>query len=1295
VAFPIFGGEGAIDRARKHRVEGKYDRAIRLLEKELKKGEHFALLAELGSVYFENGQRKEAASVFKRAAAADPHQLELLLGVVEDLHYRGEQPPETGEFLLETYIGRRDFENAHRTLRALDPQDMEPLESRYRQMHENISKYKGDREKRTKDLIVHYCLALLAVEKKDLETAFGLFRDVVEISPEEIQPVIVECHEIARANYGDHRPCLVLGDLYAQSGQASSAVREFRKAVEFDRAALEQATNALEAIGPASAESLKALLEFYVAGGRFQDATRLVAESLDAGTISTDDAIKSYREIVRLDASQVNVFLSLGDAYLSKGQIETALSEYSRVLEVAPGSKAEVLDRYRAVFERDPAHSLTLSYLVDALLDSGEFAEAAQYLKMAYEADRGMAQEIVPRLYRVLEARTDDVETLDLVGRIFSDKGEIERAIAVFEHQADCGEEGLERAKAGIERVYEQAGKEWQVKVCLAGILRRTGDWARAIELLAEAAEDAPKRVTSILPHIDLLARTEEKSLPRVIALYERVRDLGADEFLATLALGETYGMAGKYAEMMEELLRCHRIDPGQTEEVIGAYERVLARNPKAVDAQMGLAELLLEAGNVQEAAGHYEMVLASDPHRFDQVVARLQTILEADEKNIAIRKALVDAYRDRGLFDQVIQEAKRALDVVPEEESAYFHLRLGEGMAERGNLSQSGGPILGAVQLDRSLADEATGILRKVLEIDKHNIPAHYVLGKIYGVAGDVPHAVEEFMTIGKIAPDRRTRVVEELSTLIGVDPASADAHYARGVVLSSLDRAEEAVADLEQAMEIDEAYVDRVIARINSIIQDRGEEARLLLALGRAQIKKGYDGQAVPILSKALALDSGLHETVVRELHRIIERSPRNVDARFRLADCHVARGNFNQAVEILQETGEMDPRSRDRRISALEKILSAQESSVPCHHALVQAYVQDGEFQKAVRHSVRIVELDPDELGSVVERLAEMAEQSGKLPVVLDALTSMLIEKGDLETATARLAELAERDETAVEVVMDRLRRIIRLDATQTDASYALGDLLLARGEVESARDVLAPVLDAEQDRDLRARIHLGLSHSLYRLGSLEEARKEAQQAAQEASDQNAVCREFERLHTRSVQLELERTMRRLEADPESEELRIVAARQLRGAGRLDEAEQLLMFRGRTGRLERMRACEVARCLMERHYYCGAAEVLMATDVGDGAEGREADETSREVFHQLALACEKMGDRLGTVAALGRLMEGGVPYRDAKRRLERAYTRLVADELEGRGKVLEGIIRGGRAPVPASHVTEQTVS
>jgi tetratricopeptide (TPR) repeat protein len=1280
VAFPIFGGEGALERARKQRQEARFERAIRILEKELKRGEQFDLLVELGCAYFDNGQTKEAASVFKRAAAADAAQLEALLGVVEELHYRANRPPETGEFLLETYVGRRDFENARRTIHSLDPHDVESLQARYEKIFENIGKYKSPDEMGAKDIVVHYCISLLAVESKDVERGLDLLRKVVEISANEVQPVIVEGHEISRALYGDPRPCLFLGELYAYTKQMPHAVREFKKAVEFDRDVLGQATAALEAIGSHTSEAVRALLDFYLMGGRLQDATRLVAASLESGAFGADDGVRAYREIVRLDATQVKAYLALGDAYLGKGQIDAALSEYSRVLEADPGSKGEVIGRFRAVFERDPTNHLALGVLADALLAQGEYAEASRCLRMGYEADRGAAQEIVPRLQHLLEARTDDVAALDLLGEIFTDKGQTGHAVAVYEHQSYCGEEGLQRARAGLERLYEKAGGESEVELAYAGVLRRTGEWQSALSLLADAAGAAPGRVTSVLPHVDLIARGVKESLPEVIALYRRLRELGAEEFLVTLALGEACGMAGQYREMADELGRCYRMDPEQLQEVIDAYDRVLAGSQEAGDVRMGFAELLLEAGNLTEAVEHYERVLAADPRRFDQIITRYKSILEADQKNSAVRRALIDAYRDRGLFDQVIQEAKRAIEAVPREESAYFQLRLGEGMAERGALTQSAGPILGAAQLDESLSEEGVRILGGVLSIDKQNVAARYVLGKVYGIRREVSLAVEQFMTIAKIAPDRAERVVGELTELIEVDPANADSYYARGTVQSALGHGEEAVADLERAVEIDPAYVDRVMARINKMIQSAGQQPRLLLALARAQIRKGYDVQAIPTLSKVAAADPGLHETVVRELHRIMERSPENVGARFALADCYVARKNLTQAVEILEQAGDIDPSCHEREIAGLAQILRAQESNIPCHFALARTYARSGDYPKAVEHYRRILDLDPDGLVPVLGGLEEMANRSGSEPVVLDALTETLISKGDLEAATARLIELAERDESMVETVIGRLREIVRLDAAQIEASRALGDLHLARGEIEEARDALAPVLKSAKDLYQRARIRIALSHALYRLGKREEAEKEAKLAMEEAPDGSTVCREFEQLHARSARLDLERNRRRLEEEPENEGLRIETARQLRSAGQLDEAERLLAFHSRTGRIERMRVVEMARCLVDRHNMYGAAELLMAADPGQGVGEEPDDETVLAILDEIAAVHERAGDQLGAAAALRRLVERGVPYRDATQRLERSYAQLVADQLEGRPRVLNGVIGGG---------------
>jgi len=139
-------------------------------------------------------------------------------------------------------------------------------------------------------------------------------------------------------------------------------------------------------------------------------------------------------------------------------------------------------------------------------------------------------------------------------------------------------------------------------------------------------------------------------------------------------------------------------------------------------------------------------------------------------------------AYKEKGMFDEAIQEFEKAIEINPNLDIAHYNL----------------GTMYGTV----GMYDEAIHHLERSLEINPKNAEAYNNLGTVYGRKGLHDEAIEQFKRALEINPKdveaycnlgnaHRSKglyleAIRQYQKAINVDPGLAKAHYLTGEVLS-----------------------------------------------------------------------------------------------------------------------------------------------------------------------------------------------------------------------------------------------------------------------------------------------------------------------------------------------------------------------------------------------------------------------------------------------------------------------------------------------------------------------------
>ena len=248
-----------------------------------------------------------------------------------------------------------------------------------------------------------------------------------------------------------------------------------------------------------------------------------------------------------------------------------------------------------------------------------------------------------------------------------------------------------------------------------------------------------------------------------------------------------------------------------------GLYRKVLAKDPKNVDALNLLGTLLLSAGQAETAAELLARATDLAPDYFApfvnygnalQALGRGEEAVRAFETARRLQPGSAEAAANHA---SALNDAGRHAEAL---EAAAEALRLQPGLAPA--LNNLGNALLG---LGRSR--EAGDRYRQVLTLEPGNASAHFNLGNALMATEEFEDAVESFRQAAAL------------------DPGDAEKHYNQGNALRAVFRYDDAIAAYEKALAIDPGHVD----------------ARCNLAAGLQASERS--ARAVEHLTEAVALE------------------------------------------------------------------------------------------------------------------------------------------------------------------------------------------------------------------------------------------------------------------------------------------------------------------------------------------------------------------------------------------------------------------------------------------------------
>ena len=608
-----------------------------------------------------------------------------------------------------------------------------------------------------------------------------------------------------------------------------------------------------------------------------------------------------------------------------------------------------------------------------------------------------------------------------------------------------------------LRRLLARSSGDGRAVRLLARAFNASGQPEMAVQQLERAVESTPEDVETRFALASGYLRLE-----RPEAAERLFRDVAEERPIPQtwILIGRTYRDYGEYGKARE------------------ALERAIEQEPRVPRARfyLGTVELLDRGrGAVEEAIDHFKEERRTSP--------------EDPVNQLYLGMVLVDARR----FEEALSSLETAVESTSTRPNALHHLgrallgldRPGEaatalesaiGLAEGGYGGSFNANQMESLHYQLALALRRTG--------DEARAKPHFEAAERFSVAlaqtsrdrmsnyldghGKEPSAgvvglpVFSETPVSGLAPEVRARLVRTARTTL------ARASFNLGVMATQARRFTRAAGHFEQAAAVDPAF------------------PRVQYSLGVARFNAGQFEQATSPLSKAL------------------ERQPDDPALRRMLALAWLNAEVYDRAAELLAT----DPaRAADRSLQyayglALVRSgrtveaqpifdrLLAQHADWPELNVLLgQAAAQEGDFDAAVEHLERAIELRPD-VAEAQATLGNIYLRQGRLEEAGAALRAEVASHPADHQSRYVLATVLELDNQP-QAALREVELVLDAEPDFADARYLRGKILLEDGRVdEAAAQLLAAAELAPEDPNIRNQ--LGLAYQ--KLGDREKAREQ---------------------------------------------------------------------------------------------------------------------------------------------------------------------------------------------------------
>jgi tetratricopeptide (TPR) repeat protein len=298
-------------------------------------------------------------------------------------------------------------------------------------------------------------------------------------------------------------------------------------------------------------------------------------------------------------------------------------------------------------------------------------------------------------------------------------------------------------------------------------------------------------------------------------------------------------------------------------------------------------------------------------------------------------------------------------------------------------------------------------------------------------------PNKARPYLSMGQILTNRHQydEALPNLLKAVEINPIFVDAHYNLGVLFAKRDEPNKAIEHYRKAVELEPNHV-KVNNNLGVVLLKQNLTEEAIIHFQKALKQDPYMAAAHINLGLAFSKQDKLSDAVVH-YSKALQISSNLPKAQFQLGDALVKQGRTEQGVHHIKRALQIDP------------------DFAEAHNNLGGQLLQEGKIDEALKHFNAALKTNPD------------------IPEAHNNIGIILIHKGKISEAVFHFQE-AVRINPEFELAQDNLRRALAIQQTNLDAetariqselktnpddpvlNYALGNLYLGKGELNSSID-----------------------------------------------------------------------------------------------------------------------------------------------------------------------------------------------------------------------------------------------
>ncbi len=591
------------------------------------------------------------------------------------------------------------------------------------------------------------------------------------------------------------------------------------------------------------------------------------------------------------------VYVDLGITYLRAKELDHALGQFEAALNLPASAQPT------------PDWDSAITGLQAAVTANPNAAEAHNVLGLLLGRKSADSALVVAEFRAAIRLRPDFAEAQNNLGLVLLQAGDDAAGIAAL------------REAVRLSPDYADAHDN------LGAALTPT-DAAEAVRELETAVRLAPASVKALYNLAIAYAASPGLPPAKSIDQLRKVIDLDPTFSRAHLALGKALVQQGTLPEALDHLQQAAKLDPdngeahyqlglalaraGRKDDATAELQKgrdLVAASDRSQNARMDVADghAALERGELTEAAAKFNRAIQLGPPSAE-AQAGLGAVLERQHDGngavAAYRKALALDPAEPGAAEGLQRLTSLSIEIDDRDPVPAFEAQIREGRFKEVEpllteyvsthaTSSWAWYALGYSQFAQQKIGESIKSLAKSLELDVTNANAHKILGRDLMIVGrfDVaqvefeqgiryqPNSAEIHYNLGKLhsIQDNWEPARKEFEAAVRIDPTYLEALDALGLALEALGHDEDAVADYEKAMALNEArhgtfasahvnlsayynrtdHPDKALDYATKALELDPRSDRALFQKARAEERQGHLEAAVASLNSAIAIN------------------------------------------------------------------------------------------------------------------------------------------------------------------------------------------------------------------------------------------------------------------------------------------------------------------------------------------------------------------------------------------------------------------------------------------------------